>query len=213
MSDSDSELETRLLDSPKEVATSIRVLNEEGLRRKISELDYSIQLGMKEVPFIETLAVVDYKGSSEKVDYKDATARESYFHSTTLRNVVKGCQQLREIQVQWNRPDDMLAEMLKSDQQMKKIKRDLLTQQEKIKAVELKKRRSVEKKFTKKIQVEKKKLKKQETKKNLREIENWKRGDHKGSASIEESFDKYFQSKDRAKTRSKSKNRQSRKKT
>ncbi|XP_665806.1 hypothetical protein, partial [Cryptosporidium hominis TU502] len=134
---------------------------------------------MKNVPFIETLAIVDKVGSEEKIDYKDNTKRESYFYSNTLRNVNKGCEILEKMNINWNRPDDMLAEMLKTDQHMKKIKMDLLKQEQKIKAVELKKQKYVEKKFTKKIQVEKKKLRKQETKKNLREIENWKKSDHK----------------------------------
>ncbi|CUV06771.1 unnamed protein product [Cryptosporidium hominis] len=197
MSDSDSELETHVLEDNQGERISIDrgnklVLDEEGIKRKISALDYGIQLGMKNVPFIETLAIVDKVGSEEKIDYKDNTKRESYFYSNTLRNVNKGCEILEKMNINWNRPDDMLAEMLKTDQHMKKIKMDLLKQEQKIKAVELKKQKYVEKKFTKKIQVEKKKLRKQETKKNLREIENWKKSDHKNSASIEESFDKYF---------------------
>ena len=171
------------------------ILDEEKIKNKIAALDYGVQLKMKKVPFIETLAVVDTEGSDEKIDYKDNTKRESYFYSNTLRNVNKGCQILASMNLKWNRPDDMLAEMLKTDQHMKKIKMDLLKQEQKIKAVELKKQKYVEKKFTKKIQVEKKKLRKQETKKNLRDIENWKRSDHKNSASIEESFDKYFSEK------------------
>ncbi|KAK9172174.1 Eukaryotic rRNA processing protein EBP2 family protein [Cryptosporidium meleagridis] len=193
MSDSDSELETHVLEDNQGERISIdRVLDEEGIKRKISALDYGTQLGMKNVPFIETLTIVDKVGNEEKIDYKDNTKRESYFYSNTLRNVKKGCEILGKMNISWNRPDDMLAEMLKTDQHMKKIKMDLLKQEQKIKAVELKKQKYIEKKFTKKIQVEKKKLRKQETKKNLREIENWKKSDHKNSASIEESFDNYF---------------------
>ncbi|KAH8584413.1 EBNA1 binding 2 nucleolar p40 [Cryptosporidium sp. chipmunk genotype I] len=197
MSDSDSELETHVLEDNHGGRISVDggsklVLDEEGIKRKIADLDYGIQLGMKSIPFIETLAIVDKEGSNEKIDYKDNIKREAYFYSNTLRNVTKGCKILANMNVGWNRPDDMLAEMLKTDQHMKKIKMDLLKQEQKIKAVELKKQRYVEKKFTKKIQVEKKKLRKQEAKKNLKEIENWKKSDHKNSASIEESFDKYF---------------------
>ncbi|OII73242.1 EBNA1 binding protein 2 nucleolar protein p40 [Cryptosporidium ubiquitum] len=197
MSDSDSELETRVLEDNHGGRINVGgesklVLDKEGIQRKIAALDYKTQLGMNTVPFIETLALVDKEGSKEKIDFKDSTKRESYFYSNTLRNVNRGCKILASMNVKWNRPDDMLAEMLKTDQHMKKIKMDLLKQEQKIKAVELKKQKYVEKKFNKKIQVEKKKLRKQETKKNLREIENWKKSDHKNSASIEESFDKYF---------------------
>ncbi|KAJ1613129.1 EBNA1 binding protein 2 [Cryptosporidium canis] len=197
MSDSDSELETHVLEDGRGERLGVSgggqlVLDEEGIRAKIAALDYGVQLKMESVPFIETLAVVDSEGSSEKVDYKDNTRRESYFYATTLRNVSRGCQILASMGVKWNRPDDMLAEMLKTDQHMKKIKMDLLKQEQRIKAVEMKKQKYVEKKFTKKIQVEKKKLRKQETKKNLREIEDWKKSDHKSYNSIEESFDKHF---------------------
>ena len=71
MSDSDSELETHVLEDNQGERISIDrgnklVLDEEGIKRKISALDYGIQLGMKNVPFIETLAIVDKVGRENK---------------------------------------------------------------------------------------------------------------------------------------------------
>ncbi|KAK6589036.1 EBNA1 binding 2 nucleolar p40 [Cryptosporidium xiaoi] len=195
MSDSDSELETRVvedIDELNKIGNKGSVLVEDGINEKINELDYSKQLGTKDVPFLESLAVLSKFENCEKVDYKDSIARESYFYENTLRNVKNGCKILTSMNINWNRPDDMLAEMLKTDQQMKKIKLDLLKQEQKIKAVELKKQKYVEKKFTKKIQVEKKKQRKQETKKNLMEIEKWKANRNSGGKSVEDSFDEYF---------------------
>ncbi|KAH7649466.1 EBNA1 binding 2 nucleolar p40 [Cryptosporidium bovis] len=195
MSDSDSELETRVvedLDQLNKIRNKGSVLIEDGINEKINELDYSKQLGTKDIPFLESLAVLSKFENDEKVDYKDSIARESYFYENTLRNVKNGCKILTSMNINWNRPDDMLAEMLKTDQQMKKIKLDLLKQEQKIKAVELKKQKYVEKKFTKKIQVEKKKQRKQETKRNLMEIEKWKANRNSGGKSVEDSFDEYF---------------------
>ncbi|KAH8739123.1 EBNA1 binding protein 2 [Cryptosporidium ryanae] len=168
------------------------LLNEDGINEMINELDYSRQLGTEDIPFLESLEIVGKRRNEERVDYKDSIARESYFYENTLSNVKSGCRILKSMNVNWNRPNDMLAEMLKTDQQMKKIKLDLLNQERKIKAVEMKKQKYIEKKFTRKIQIEKKKQRKQEAKKNLMEIEKWKKSKGTWGRSVEDSFDEHF---------------------
>ncbi|KAL7068121.1 hypothetical protein ACR3K2_15530 [Cryptosporidium serpentis] len=196
--DSDSDIETHIIEDIVE-SNSLTgpklILNSERILYRAEEIRYKSFNGIKEIPFIETLAITTPINKYDlDIDYKDSLAREIGFHNTALNNVKEACNKLSDLGIKWNRPNDMLAEMLKSDAQMKSIKADLLKQEEKIKAVENRKKRTIEKKFTKKIQVEKKKLKAQEKKNNIKEIERWKENRDK-SIPVEESFDKFFNNK------------------
>lgn len=73
------------------------------------------------------------------------------------------------------RPDDFLAEMLKSDQHMAAIKTRLLKQQTKIKTFEENKTKSENKKLHKALKDHKMRSKHNEKKENLKNIEKLKK--------------------------------------
>ena len=52
--------------------------------------------------------------------------REVTFYNTTRENVMKGMQILIQAKVPISRPDDFFAEMLKTDEHMKRVKQKLL---------------------------------------------------------------------------------------
>lgn len=65
--------------------------------------------------------------------------REIAFYNATRANVMQGMQFLVQSGVPISRPDDFFAEMLKTDEQMGRVKARLLKQQDKIKTFEEKK--------------------------------------------------------------------------
>lgn len=90
------------------------------------------------IPFTEHMAVT-HKGPvvvPDSLAVKDEIKREIAFYNTTRDNVVQGMRFLIQAKVPIARPDDFLAEMLKSDRQMADIKKRLLMQQTKIKTFE-----------------------------------------------------------------------------
>ena len=75
--------------------------------------------------------------------------REIAFYNATRANVQKGMQFLVQSNVPISRPDDFLAEMLKTDEHMARVKSRLLKQQVKMKTFGEKKQRTENKKFHK----------------------------------------------------------------
>ncbi len=90
------------------------------------------------------------------------------------------------------RPDDFLAEMLKSDDQMAAIKQRLLKQQTKIKTFEENKTKSENKKLHKALKDHKMRSKHNEKKENMKNIEKLKKKiASKGGEQLEDDeFDK-----------------------
>ena len=83
---------------------------------------------------------------------------------------MKGMQFLVQSSVPISRPDDFLAEMLKTDAHMLQVKSRLLQQQVKIKTFEEKKQRTENKKFHKALKDFKMKAKHQEKRENMEQI-------------------------------------------
>ena len=104
---------------------------------------------------------------------------------------MKGMQFLVQSRVPISRPDDFLAEMLKSDGHMAQVKSRLLKQQVKIKTFEEKKQRTENKKFHKALKDFKQKAKHQEKRDNLDQISQLKkRIREKGDDMGDDDFDK-----------------------
>lgn len=81
----------------------------------------------------------------------DDIKREVAFYNNTRENVMQGMKILVQAQAPISRPDDFLAEMLKSDQHMMAVKSRFLKQQARIQTFEEKKQRMENKKFHKAI--------------------------------------------------------------
>lgn len=104
---------------------------------------------------------------------------------------MKGMNFLVQSRVPISRPDDFLAEMLKSDGHMAQVKSRLLKQQVKIKTFEEKKQKTENKKFHKALKDFKMKAKHQEKRDNMDQIGLLKkRIREKGDDMGDEDFDK-----------------------
>jgi len=69
----------------------------------------------------------------------------------TVANVKAGISRLDEHKIQVSRPSDYLVEMIKTDEQMRKVKQRLMAQQTNIDKFEERKRRKTDQKFAKKV--------------------------------------------------------------
>lgn len=79
----------------------------------------------------------------------DDLKREFRMYNSTRDNVMKGMEILVQSNIPISRPTDFLAEMLKSDEHMRKVKKRLLQQQQKMDKFEEKKTKQENKKFHK----------------------------------------------------------------
>jgi rRNA-processing protein EBP2 len=109
---------------------------------------------LKDLPWIETMTIT----STEPVvveDPKDDMVRELAFYQQALEAAKLGRELVKKAGVDFSRPEDYFAEMLKSDEHMAKIRQRLLDEGASVKASEDAKRQRQLKKFGKKVQVEK----------------------------------------------------------
>jgi rRNA-processing protein EBP2 len=87
----------------------------------------------------------------EDLDVEDDIKRELLFYNITHKNAIQGILKLKEFHEKINRPGDFFAEMLKSDDQMMKIRRKIVTEQQRIKKFEDKKQKLQNIKYAKAV--------------------------------------------------------------
>jgi rRNA-processing protein EBP2 len=109
---------------------------------------------MGELPFIETQAVSAFR--VEVKDEHDDLEREMAFYNHSVLAVEAGYKQLKALDVPTVRPEDYFCENVKSDSHMNKIKDRLLLEEKKIDALEARKARDMNKKYSRQMDKEKK---------------------------------------------------------
>lgn len=103
------------------------------------------------VPFVEHMTIINDTTivlPENNSVHKDLR-RELCFYNATLQDTKNAVAMLIQSGVKIGRPDDYFAEMMKSDEHMRRIKSKILKQTEKIKQFEEKKLRMDNKKFRK----------------------------------------------------------------
>lgn len=143
------------------------------LKDKLKEIKLKIP-GYDEVPWVETL-VISSPDTGVKVAAEDDFARERHFYDTALKAANEGFDKLIAMGIPYKRPDDFFAEMIKSDDHMKKIKGTLLKQKRTIEEAQQRTKIRMQKKFAKKIQVESVQRRQKEKKESLQAIKKWRK--------------------------------------
>lgn len=117
--------------------------------------------------------------------------REVSFYNNSRANVMRAMEVLVQAKVPIDRPDDYFAEMLKTDEHMKKVKSRLLKQQHKIASFEQKKSKEENRKFHKAIKKFTQDKRHQEKKDNMAAIGELKEKiREKGNNMEDKDFDK-----------------------
>ena len=164
------------------------IYNEKELKECLENIQLRMPLG-KAVPWIEKLDLLTQQPTYELVpDVHDDKHRELIFYETALIGAKQGAHKLESLAIPFRRPEDYFAEMLKSDDHMKKIKGRLLFQARSLEQSETASKIREQKKFGKKVAIEKKKESQKKKKEQLDSIKKWKKGRQLGieSRSIEE---------------------------
>ncbi|PRP83435.1 hypothetical protein PROFUN_09208 [Planoprotostelium fungivorum] len=119
--------------------------------------------GGKDLSWEESLSINTVKPFVIE-DVQDDLEREKRFYASTLEATSRAVELLHKHKISFRRPTDYFAEMLKSDETMKKIKSNLLNTKKNIEASEDRRKQRDMKKFGKKLQAQKR-LEKQDEKK------------------------------------------------
>ena len=155
----------------------VNIINEEEAllnhQKRIRE-DFHKIMKTKDVPWIETMDLVSDSAVDKNLNVDDDVRRELIFYNITLSNAVKGIIKLKENGEKLNRPGDFFAEMIKGDNQMQKIKKQIVTEQQRIKKYEEKKNKLQNVKFSKAMKDNQSKVKADFKRKTKEGVEAWK---------------------------------------
>ena len=148
--------------------------------KKIDFLEFPINISQSEIP--------------PNLNPDDDIKRELIFYNIAKENAIQGMIQLKKLGEKINRPDDYFVEMLKSDEQMVKVKKQIINEQQYIKKFEAKKQKMQNIKFAKSIKDFQNKEKSSFKRQTLQGVEKWKK--HiKNNPQDYKDIDKFFNNK------------------
>ena len=148
----------------------------------------------KKIDFLEFPVNISESSIPQNLNPDDDIKRELIFYNIAKENAIKGMIKLKQLGEKLNRPDDYFVEMLKSDEQMMKVKKQIINEQQYIKKFEAKKQKMQNIKFAKSIKDFQNKEKSKFKRQTLQGVENWKK--HiKNNPDDYKNIDKFFNNK------------------
>merc|ERR1719183_2945533 len=157
----------------KAQAKTPKINREAELMEKLGDI---VLGGGNRVPWAELFYVssrVPVESVVEDVD--DDLKRELAFYDIALAGV-KDCQEMCKASgIPYERPKDYYAEMVKTDEHMLKVKRQLLEQAAKVEASEIRRKQRDAKKYGKALQTERRLEKEKRKHDDLAEISKWRK--------------------------------------
>ena len=139
-----------------------------------SDLNHFFVAKGKKITWLETLDITSPNVIDKNLNTDDDIKRELLFYNTAKENAIQGMIQLKKLGEKINRPDDCFVEMLKSDEQMANVKKEIIKEQQYIKKFEAKKQKLQNIKFAKSIKDQQNKEKSAFKRKTMEGIEKWK---------------------------------------
>jgi rRNA-processing protein EBP2 len=148
--------------------------------KKMTWLDFPVEISSTEIP--------------ENLNPDDDIKRELIFYNIAKENAIKGMIELKKLGEKINRPDDYFVEMLKSDEQMMRVKKLIINEQQYIKKFEAKKQKMQNIKFAKSMKDFQNKERSSFKRQTLEGVEKWKKY-IKNNPDDYKNIDKFFVNK------------------
>lgn len=125
--------------------------------------------------WLETLDVTSEDLINPNLNTDDDIKRELIFYNISHKTAIKAINLLKLHKEKINRPEDFFAEMIKSDEQMNRIKKNIIGEQQRIKKFEEKKQKNQNIKFSKALKDNQAKQKTEYKRKTKEGVDNWKK--------------------------------------
>jgi len=154
--------------------------------QKMEDIEYKVPSGAKRVPWVDTLSIDGWRTVAKDIKAKDGVKLEGAFIDLANDAVKEAYRRLKVMKVPSSRPTDFYAEMLRTDQQMFKVRERAVEEQRRIKIVETRKKAQSAKKFAKSVKVKKLESKAGEKRKTLEEIADWRNQRKKDKSSADD---------------------------
>jgi len=151
------------------------------------------------LPWIETLDITTEEPTTVE-NVHDDLQRELAFYSQALEGVIKAHGKFKELNINYKRPNDYFAEMLKSDQHMEKVRGRLISEQKSIDEADERKKQKEMKKYGKQLQVQQLQEKQKKKKAEIQSIQKWRKYREHGKANLDDDeFPMDIETEDKAK--------------
>ena len=184
--DNNSEEETPSINLVEEISEKINTIKNDiqkfydAKNKKIDWLEFPVNISKSQIP--------------RNLNPDDDIKRELIFYNIAKENAIQGMIKLKQLGEKINRPDDYFVEMLKSDEQMMKVKKQIINEQQYIKKFEAKKQKMQNIKFAKSIKDFQNKEKSSFKRQTLQGVENWKKHIKQNPDDYKD-IDKFFSNK------------------
>lgn len=139
-----------------------------------ASLESKIEEFRDSLPFVERLDITATTPLALE-SAQDDLKREVAFYNQTLENVVAARALLDEEGVPYKRPADYLAEMLKTDEHMQKVRNQLVFEERRMASFEERRKQKEQKKFARAVQAQRVKEKSAERKEAIHEVAAWRK--------------------------------------
>jgi rRNA-processing protein EBP2 len=129
--------------------------------------------------FIETLTLVNEEDDEvdlENIDVNDDLATELAMYKLALKSVKASREKFKEMNIDYFRPKDYYADMVKSDELMSKVRQKLLFEKQKMETFEQRKKAQEYRKNSKQLQAQKIKEKSAKKRKNIQDVDQYTGG-------------------------------------
>lgn len=184
-----SDLEAMDDEEMAQEAKEVREANE----KMLAELrDFKLKLEQKfnskytsKELWLERMTVVPNTEIDKQLNINDDIKRELTFYNLAHEAAIKGIIRLKEEKQKINRPDDFMAEMLKSDEQMIQVKKEIIQHEYRIKKFQLREEKMLNKKFNQNTKGKQNKESQEYKKVSTDAINHWKK-------SIKENPNEYY---------------------
>ena len=184
--ESDNSLEVPTINLIEDISEKINSIKNDIQRfydaknKKIDWLEFPVNISQSQIP--------------KNLNTDDDIKRELIFYNIAKENAIQGMIKLKQLGEKINRPDDYFVEMLKSDEQMIKVKKQIINEQQYIKKFEAKKQKMQNIKFAKSIKDFQNKERSSFKRQTMEGVENWKK--HiKNNPDDYKDIDKFFNNK------------------
>ncbi|XP_023141796.2 probable rRNA-processing protein EBP2 [Amphiprion ocellaris] len=159
------------------------VNNVDGMKQCLADLRKNLpwveRLDLTNLPTEDILSKVEGKVpalANGEVNADDDFQREMFFYRQAQATVLEALPLLNKHGIATKRPDDYFAEMAKSDQQMQKIRKKLISKQMSLEKSEKAKKLREQRKFGKKVQVEVIQKRQKEKKAMMSAVKKYQKG-------------------------------------
>jgi rRNA-processing protein EBP2 len=145
------------------------VNNKAGLKTSLEDFQWT-----NKAKWFDHLVIVGENREDTLESVDDDLTRETFFYERALESANVAVKKLKKLGVPVKRPDDYYAEMVKSDEHMKRVRSELMYEQQQLEVRDERRKTREAKRYGKQVQAEKVKQRTLAKKEQIKDLDKWR---------------------------------------